>query len=725
MANGAVSCQTLLYIYKAKEAWRQSKDLEFNEEEAQVWAEFRSFLDEIQHTAHLQSRLEPFLKNKKLIFKTLLTGTEPSDWARAIAACITENSAEVKSDVYRDSTLVLQFDSFVNQRGEGTEYYAALHCALEDLSNMGCLTQEDVRLFVQYFRLKEYDFNCPFEEYWRRRAEQSQSHGFTMSWLIESGALPIDKDSAMWRIQCLSEQQYADLHCIRQHLSANVEGNTKSREPGQPISGNHGRDYDGAARCWDICLTKLASPDRDLVERTGQFLCSRQFTHWAEYRGGFEAVRTLIRLTKWARSLPPEFRGLLFLDSYFVEPYKTLHSEYSKTSDSKFQWLSLMQLGSYYQGTGRIREMEEVCGQVVNELQSALGPKDPLTLQARFNAAYPRLFKGQIGEAHKTYSDVAKLYGQVDPEMEQRFSSLFYQGRAEYMMNRRSEALGTISIAMYGFLSKQGPKCTGYLMCWIWHAYIRAVPGDIKSSIDNLESVCNIYEDQYGPGDTFEISVRLLLGNLYRILGDHDKAIYHTERGLQFRRQFLPISDLGAVDPAISLAIAYRDAGRAEKADDVLSELERHGKLEDKSRLRRLCQVKYLRSLLLFDRGDTVGAIQLLQTLLTDCEPNRELMLARVDLASMLRLNGDHQAASSIFDNLLERRGDTGNRRDRPRELTKAEEALGRIREGNFDAAENLLRAEGLRWVEEKDLWMTPGTPGADTTVMKLIGELD
>lgn len=536
-----------------------------------------------------------------------------------------------------------------------------------------------------------------------------------------------DANLARMCLECLLKPKFAELDRIARRLRGNIEPDGLPDDPDSSF-------YPYAARHWDTHLAGVESPDRDLLELAGKFLRSLQFAHWAEYShsgsADLQAVReTLIRLRRWNKDLPEECKKLLALEAYFEQPYTKLRHKYQVSSnDNELQWFALMQLGSYYFDTGRISEMGKIRDEVAEGLTNLLGRRHQLSLKARSDAAYAPLFKGEIRKAHQIYVEVAEDQHQVDPEGEQFFITLVYQGRAEYMMNSTSKALDTISNAMDGLLRTKGPKSTGYLMALIWYAQVSASPTTgVRPSIKALEGVCHTHEEEYGPDDAYIMTVCIFIGNLYRICGDHDKALSNIKRSVEFRRQFIPTSDLGTVDPSIFLAIAYRDAGLYEEADKVVEELETKGMLEDEDRFLRLCQVKHLRSLLLFDGGETDCAISLLQGLLIDTdreEINRALTWARVDLASMLRYRdgeGDDQAASSLFDDVVESKGEhsPGDEPNPPRVLRLAEEALRLVRSGRFDEAEELLRAEDLRWVRERDLWLNPGMPGADTTWMK------
>ncbi|KAJ6439251.1 endonuclease/exonuclease/phosphatase [Purpureocillium lavendulum] len=389
----------------------------------------------------------------------------------------------------------------------------------------------------------------------------------------------------------------------------------------------------------------------------GLFLRSLQFAYWAEYSytdiGDFQAIRSaLILLRKWSRGLSGTIKELLHLDDYFETPYKILHRAYQETNcDKVLKWLALMRLEFYLYDMGRITDIEEIRDQVADRLSNLLGSRHPLTLQARSDAAYAPLFKGEVLKAHRMYVEIARDQRATSPNINHQdlFFTLLYQGQAEFLMNRTTKALETLSSASAGFLSA-----------------LDALVGHHMRSLRTIEHVRQIREEQYGPDDSFAVTTRCFTGGMYRIVGDKEQALANLERGLRFRQQFLPICDLLTLDPAIILAIAYRDFGMNEQAEKLLEELETHGKLEEK------------------DRGKTDLAINLLQALLTQTDRwqnNRSLLWVRLDLASMLRYRhreGDNSAAASLFQGIVTEalaNDDTGEP-DPPVVLGLAEKAI-------------------------------------------------
>ncbi|KAJ6447172.1 lipase 2 [Purpureocillium lavendulum] len=571
------------------------------------------------------------------------------------------------------------------------------------------------------------------------------SHGTVKDFLLstegtmQSEGITIRRDEpdsvlAEQCLRCLLKSQYAELDRIGRRLRTNVGLGGSTEDPDSSF-------FDYAARHWHIHLSAIQKPDDELVALAGTFLRSLQFSYWAEYsytdNGDFQAIRSAeIRLRGWAKGLPPATQGLLHLDAYFEATYRHLSEEYSKTDcDKVLQWLALMRLGFYYFDVGRITDMGQVRAQVAEGLIHLLGPRHPLTLQARSDAAYAPLFGGEVRKAHQLYVDIAEDMRAVNPEVEEPnlFWTLLFQGQAEYLMNDIAKALETLACVKAGFLRTLGPESNGFLAAQLRYAQVDASKGNTTRSIETLEEVRQIRERQYGTDDSFAVTTRLYIGDLYRIKRD-SRSLANLERGVDFRRQFMPISHLVTLDPAIILAIAYRDFEMNYAAEDLVEELETHGMLEGQDRFVRYCQVKHLRALLLFDGGETDRAIDLLQGLLiqTDREQNnRALLWVRQDLARMLRYrgrDGDQQAATVVFNGLVCQKssGDDawGDEPDSPRLLHFAEKAVGLVRERKVAEAERLLETEGLQWVREADLWLNMGIPGADTTQMQPPREL-
>ncbi|RFN52133.1 hypothetical protein FIE12Z_3685 [Fusarium flagelliforme] len=492
--------------------------------------------------------------------------------------------------------------------------------------------------------------------------------------------------------------------------------------------------YEYAARNWYKHLTALSSPDRNLLELAGRLIRSLQFAYWAEYSitdmGDIQAIRsTEISLTVWLGKLPVADRSLLHLEDYFEISYKSLHRAFRhKSEDKELQWLALMQLGFYYFDKGKMAQMAAVRERVAAGLTDLLGRRHPLALRASSDAAYTFLFNNELRKAQKIYSDVAEDQLSVVLESDASpYFTLILKSQAEHMMLLNYEALTTLTDSLAGFMRTTGPQSNGYLSAQLWFAVVNASAGHIEQAIKLMEFVRDKRKEQYGPEDSFGITTQIFVGDLHRKLGAEEEALLNIKPGLKFRRGFWPISHFLTLDTALVLAITYRDFGNDDGAAEIIEDLEQNAELDQDQNFVRSCQVKHLKALLLFEGGNLAQPIQMLEELLINVgeeRNNRALQWIRLDLAYMVRYRGgegDGDLASSLFDGIVtDQTNDPGGEPDPPRWLEIAEKALKLVRFGKTDSANELLRAEKLRWAHEETLWMWLGVPAADTGWIRL-----
>jgi tetratricopeptide (TPR) repeat protein len=562
------------------------------------------------------------------------------------------------------------------------------------------------------------------------RLSHASVRDFLLNEGISGGGLSMSEPDATLARKCLEfllKDIYASKDRIGQRLRKNIEvgGSANNQEKSF---------YEYAARYWYIHLTALLPPTQSLLELAGRFLRSLQFAYWAEYSitdmGDFEAIRsTEITLTVWLQRLPHNDRPLLHLDDYFETPYKNLSREFEENQGDKvLQWMALIQLGFYYFDKGRMTEMADVRKNVATGLTQLLGRRNPLTLRALSDAAYTFLFNNELHKARRLYAGVAadqrEVVGESDPSP---YFTLVYQSQAEHLMLDSSAALSTLTDSLAGFIRTTGPQSNGSLIAQLWYAVANASAGQIEQAIKMMEFVRDKRREQYGPEDSFGIATQIFMGDLYRKLGDEEKALENIEPALRFRRGFWPISHFMTLDTALILAITYRDFGNDDEAAEIIQELEEHARLDCDQNFVRACQVKHLRALLLFEDGNLNQPIRLLETLLietNEAHNNRALQWVRLDLAYMLRYRGgegDEGLASSLFHGIVtDQTHDPDDEPDPPRWLEAAEGALKLLRLGNTQGAKDLLEKEKLHWAREETLWMWLGVPAADTGWMRL-----
>ncbi|RBR25208.1 uncharacterized protein FIESC28_01943 [Fusarium coffeatum] len=528
-------------------------------------------------------------------------------------------------------------------------------------------------------------------------------------------------------LEFLLQAIYAQQDRIGQLLRKNLGAGTSdsSQEKGF---------YEYAARNWYKHLTALSSPDKRLLKLTARFIQSLQFAHWAEYSitdmGDFQAIRsTEISLTVWRKRLPDEDKPLLHLEDYFGMSYRSLHRIFrDNDGDKVLRWLALMQLGFYYFDRGRVAEMADVRERVATGLTELLGRRHPLTLRASSDAAYIFLFINKLRKAQRIYADVA--HDQLSVVLESDpipYFTLILKSQAEHLMLLNYKALTTLTDSLTGFMKTTGPQSNGYLIAQLWYAVATASAGHIEQAIKLMEFVRDKRKEQYGPEDSFGIATQIFVGDLHRKLGAEEEALLNIKPGLKFRHGFWPISHFLTLDTALVLAITYRDFGNEDGAADIIEDLEQNAELDQDQNFVRLCQVKHLRALLLFEGGNLAQPIQMLEEFLINVNEernNRALQWIRLDLAYMIRYRGeegDEHLACSLFDGIVtDQSNDPDGEPDPPRWLEIAEKALRLVRFGKTDSANELLRVERLRWAHEETLWMWLGVPAADTGWMRL-----
>ncbi|KAF5644071.1 hypothetical protein F52700_2639 [Fusarium sp. NRRL 52700] len=527
-------------------------------------------------------------------------------------------------------------------------------------------------------------------------------------------------------LEFLVRETYSSQDLIGQRLRKNI--GVGSSDPSDDKS-----FYEYAARYWYIHLTALSSPDQSLLELANRFLHLFQFAYWSEYSirdmGDLQAIRsTEITLTVWFKTLSHRDRSLIHLDDYFEFPYRKLAMVFKDNEEDKeLQWLALMRLGFYYFDKGRMTEMTEVRRKVADGLKDLLGPRHPLALQAASDAAYTFLFNKELPKAQRLYTELAHAQRAVGgPDDARSYFSLVFKAQAEYFMLDSPKALNTLTDSLEGFFRILGPESNGYLIAQLWYAVTNASAGHIEQSIKLLESVRDKRKEQFGPEDSFGVATQIFLGDLYRKLGSEEGALQNVEPALSFRRSFWHISHFLTLDTALVLAITYRDFGREDESAEIIEELESNGGLDREQNIIRACQVKHIRSLLLFEDGQLDKSIGILDSLLIDIDEkynNRALQWVRLDLAYMLRYrgrDGDEGTADSLFDGIVtDETNDPDDEPDPPRWLEIAERALKLLRKGNIDGANDLLGREKLRWAREETLWMWLGMPAADTGWMR------
>ncbi|KAG9249977.1 uncharacterized protein F5Z01DRAFT_667675 [Emericellopsis atlantica] len=529
-------------------------------------------------------------------------------------------------------------------------------------------------------------------------------------------------------LECLLKPEYGDLGRISRLLG-------KTTGSGDPVSQSPDTDtdfYHYAAKHWIIHLVAIPLPSARLVELTVRFLTSVQFCYWAEFSvkdpGDIQAIRSAdYDLRRWSKSLPDSLSGQLKVEEYFETPYTTLHAQYTNYEDDELpQWLTLMRLGAYYFDQGSTSKMGDVRTRAANGLAQLLGKCNPTTLQARADAAYAPLLKGDALKAHDIYVHVAQdqqSFSKGGSRLSY-YKTLVSQGQAEYLMSKYTSALATLSRSSSWFLQEKGDKSNYYLTAHLWQSLVVSAKNGLEEAIKSLEEIREKREQRYGRLDGFANTVRIILGDLYRRAGSYDQSIRNAESGLHFREQVRPFSHLAVIDAALRLVIVYRHFGLADRALKLLVKVNDEGEINQGDKFVQLCQVRHLHSLLLYEGREVSKAIAQLYDFVTCLDPrqtNRAILWALLDLALMMRHRnapGDAELAHLLFGGLVipQVDDDDDRERDSDRVLKLAEKALLTFRRESLEEAERLLHEEGMTWSRPEFLWLPLGMPAADTT---------
>lgn len=576
-----------------------------------------------------------------------------------------------------------------------------------------------------------------------------------------------NSDLAFQCLRTLLDEQYASKGRIGQLLYHNFR---EAVEVGQLLRHNfreaveidepHPEPQEGvsleyAAQRWDYHLIAIDNPTKKLVSLANEFLHAPNFVFWSEWSidhlsGSISRASTVLSSLKdWHTSLPPDKSSLLKLADYFTQPYQSLSVSYRNSADSDkvLQYLPLMRLGRFYVDTGSTDLATPLRREVATGLTEVLGTQHPLTLQSRTDLAYSLIQEGCYGEANSEFADIVEIDRTVlGRDSKELYRALNARGETELYLNLYEESAATQGEVAEGYARLAGQDSKLHLTGRLWVAYPLVQLGRLEEAEEILLDVFRKRREGFGEDDLFAASAGFSLGGVYRRMeGRIGEAVERLEDAYRVRKGY-GLQTVWALDFAVELVIAYRDAGEAEKARVLLREIEEKSGLGPGSKgdtAKRFHQVMHLKGLMLWDEGECDKAVPLLQGLLIQIERgeyNRAVLWIILDLAEMLRLRGgggDNKMAEANFNHVLvDLRSEPGSANpqatmasrgvvvenqepDPPRLLRLAETALRFVRDRRFDEVEKLFREERVDWFRAEDLWLWWGGPAADTTWMK------
>ncbi|KAJ8122468.1 hypothetical protein ONZ43_g1346 [Nemania bipapillata] len=524
-------------------------------------------------------------------------------------------------------------------------------------------------------------------------------------------------------LSCLLDERYANLDRIGSYLVANHDGAKHVSSDARPLKDGF---YDYAHKFWDYHLVRSTTPSESLLQQVNRFILSLQFAYWSEFsrRDCGQLVRVVMAfrsLTSWHKGLSKKYQVLIKLDEYFERPYTLLTVAFdSQKGGTSLPCLVRLTMGDYYFIMFIPKKATPMRERALEELQKLLGPQHHLTLRAKSDVAYVRLYDGNMRASYKIYNEVVKTQRAVLGEHSAHLlETLIYKGQSEFYMASFSAATNTWRKVSTECLGLLGPNSWQYLSAQLWLARGLAYMDQLDSGLQILQLVAQRRRELFGPDDSFCNAVQLNVGEIQLLLGQHEEAIATLQDVLEWRRETFLLSNMVRLDAEITLAIAYRAAGMSQDALAIIKEVE--DEVENlHSEFERYCQIVHLKGLLLAEAGSLDKAIHLLEDIVIQAEEgqnNRALLWIRLDLATLLRRRGrgcDRAAASIKFDKIVkETSGDHElsilDEPDSPELLAAAEEALRLVRSRQHIKARHALDSAHLDWRRPKDLWLWVG----------------
>lgn len=112
-------------------------------------------------------------------------------------------------------------------------------------------------------------------------------------------------------------------------------------------------------------------------------------------------------LRAWHTRLSDRDQIYVNLDTFFEQPYHLLTAALeSRHENTSLQWLARMSIGEFFFNMVLPEKATPMREQVLVGLQELLGPKHRLTLRAKSEVAYVRLYAGRMRASRRMYTEV-------------------------------------------------------------------------------------------------------------------------------------------------------------------------------------------------------------------------------------------------------------------------------------------------------------------------------
>ncbi|KAL2064379.1 hypothetical protein VTL71DRAFT_4873 [Oculimacula yallundae] len=531
-------------------------------------------------------------------------------------------------------------------------------------------------------------------------------------------------------LEALLQQEYLSLNKIAILVRHNVASTAENHEDKY--------FYQYAATHWYIHLIAIKNPEPRLLRLAATFLQGNAFVSWSEFifdlsgsQGKILEVESKLRL--WKEGLTNESKTLVPLGDYFEGPYRTVaDSFYESGGDKTLPFITLFQLGEYFNLAVRIQEAFQVKQTVAEGLVNLLGERHPLALKAESAFALEYLGQRKFLEAEATFGRLAKIQREViGTDRPDCFQSLQRQGMAQLWMTKFAKADLNLTYSLQGLLSTTGPNSFLYLMSQLTLGQVLEYRGEVRRAALDYEHIYNYRKARLGAENPMAVWAQCALVSVYRKLERFEEADLAVDEVINARTKTLGPRKSSTVDAIIQRLVLFLDSDRISEGLELADFILDGDLVEDW--FERTCQVEHIRALFeLFD-GKLGVAIETLETLVQDSSKKgkegrvRSMLWIRLDLATLLRREGRHSDAVMLFEDIV-----TGIQRDptggqvmswemtqSAHDLHIAEEALRMVRDTKVDEAELLLKQYGLQWVRKEDFWILNGSPPADTARMK------
>ncbi|KAE8450767.1 hypothetical protein EG329_005680 [Mollisiaceae sp. DMI_Dod_QoI] len=492
--------------------------------------------------------------------------------------------------------------------------------------------------------------------------------------------------------------------------------------------------YQYAARHWYTHLIAVRRPEMSLVQLAATFLMWNAFVSWSEFifqtsgsQGTMLEVESKLKL--WRQDLSDELQKILVLDNYFSKPYRAVADAFKEDGgDNTLPYITLYQLGEYFNLAARVEEAFEVKQTVAKALVNLLGERNPLALKAQSTFAWEYLNQSRFPEAEATFRRLAQIQEEVlGSEKPDAFVSFQRQGCAELYMTKFEEADICLTRSLAGFISTIGVDSFFYLLSQMTLGQVNEYQGEIVRASLEYEHVWRYRSTMLGPDNPMAVWAHCSMVSAYRKLQRYEDAETAVEQVIDSRTRTIGARSSGTVDAIIHKAVLYLDMERYSESMELVDFILDGGLVDED--FERCVQTNHVRATVEFFMTRVGIAIEILQSLVNQSIKIglkgrvRSLLWVRLDLATMLRKQGRGDESSILFDEIVTSvDDDSSSSWEIPQssgELVVAEEALRLVRNRRPDKAKSVLDRNGLRWFRLEDFWILSGSPPADTAWMK------